>query len=75
MKINEIAMRHNWDLGSKIKDMVNSYNMDKNSLRILKSIEKEFYDSDDVITREKIAMDRIKKELPLELAMYMLRYS
>lgn len=75
MRIDEIATRHNWDLGSKIRDVINSYSMDKNSLRILKSIEKEFYDNDDVIARDRVAMNRIEKELPTEYMMYILRHS
>jgi hypothetical protein len=75
MRIDEIAMRHQWDLGSKIRSVINSdFSMDKNSLQILKSIEKEFYDNDDVIDREKVAKERLEKELPKEYTMYILRH-
>lgn len=76
MRIDEIAMRHEWnDIGSKIRSVINSdFQMDKNSLRILKSIEKEFYDSDDIIGREKVARERLEKELTKEFAMYILRH-
>ena len=76
MRINEIAIRHHWDLGSKIRDVINSnFSMDKDSLRILKSIEKEFYDNDDVIDRDRVATNRIEKELPEKFSTYILKHT
>jgi hypothetical protein len=77
MKINELAVRHMWnnDLGSRIREVIDSnFCGDTKALNILKSIEREYYDSDDVIGREKMAKDRISKELPKEFVMYLLRF-
>lgn len=77
MKINEISPRHKWDddIGSRIREVINS-NFDGNTtvLNILKSIEREYYDNDDVIEREIIARERISNELPEEFVMYLLRF-
>jgi len=77
MKINEIAMRHKWNdnLGKEMRDTINSsFNGNSKSLDILKSIEKEYYDNDDIVNRDQIALRRIKNELPVELATYLLKY-
>jgi hypothetical protein len=77
MKINEIAMRHKWndDLGSRIREVIHSnYSDDEKALSILKSIEQEYYNNDDLVGREQIAKNRIAKELPNEFSTYLLKY-
>ena len=77
MRINELAIRHKWndDIISRMREMINSHdNVNVRALNILKSIEKEYYNNDDVVEREQIAKDRIAVELPEEFLLYNLKY-
>jgi hypothetical protein len=76
MKINEISIRHKWndDLGRKMREVINLSSKPSKPLDILKSIEKEYYDSDDVQTRDSVAIKRIENELPKEYTLYLLKY-
>jgi hypothetical protein len=77
MKIDELAMKHKWpdELGLKIQELINSNSkINQDSLKILKSIQKEYYDSDDVVNRDQLAKNRIIAELPKEYVLYLLKY-
>ncbi len=76
MKINEIEIRHKWndDLGRKMREVINLSSEPSKPLDILKSIEKEYYDSDDIQTRDSVAIKRIENELPKEYTLYLLKY-
>jgi tyrosyl-tRNA synthetase len=77
MKINELSIRHQWndDLGKRMREVINSsFNKNKKLLNILKSIEKEYYDNDDVLSRDSIATKRIENELPKEYMIYLMKY-